>query len=142
MGPVNWIDEKILTPLANRSLRYEASAVRDGMEGEQRVYWHMLIRLAAVALGVLLYDIGPRLVQDLLFAALCGTLAMFALSGMVRVKAYKRGWLEGRQRMVATMREHQRRGSSMDDWLDTEWHYDTTHVQGLPPLPPPRGPME
>lgn len=142
MRPVDWLDEKILTPLTGWVMRREELAVRDGVEGAQRIYWAMLARLAAVAVGVAVYDYVPRLVQDLLVGTLCGALAIAALAGMNRARAYKRGWLEGRQRMRDEYRAHRGRGSSVEDWLDTEFHYDATHVQGLPALPPPRGPMD
>ncbi len=134
LNPLYWID-RFFDKMAEVTMRREALSVTEGQEGLQKIFRVMVVRAVVIFGGIIGYDYVPEGVRTWLFVAMCGGLSLVILSGFNRATAYRRGWMDGRQRMVHGIKQH----DNWEDWLDTEANYDLVHVLGLPPMPHPRG---
>lgn len=138
MGPAEWLDQKLLSPATDWTLRREAVAVTDGIEGSQRAFYIMVGRWVLMLVGVCIYPHLPEGGQDALFVAMMIILAIGTMSGWNRALAYKRGWQEGRRRMIEHFPTECRHvDPRIENWLDAERNFDAVHVMGLPPSLPP-----
>lgn len=128
--------------LTERTLKRERSLVTEGHDAERKLWVRMLV-IGVIGLGaVLTQDWLPSPFMVVANVAVGWLVGQGVFLGVARANAYRSGWIAGRRRMVEQMQAHQERGSTPQDWLDTELNYDVVHVMGLPAVPPQRGPHD
>lgn len=91
----------------------------------------ILLGLALVCCMVRVW-VAPGSGWDVLGGLVLGSLAALgALQGIVRSMAYRGGWLDGRQTMVAALEEAMQRGMPLDAWLQGEFERDMAVLGGV-----------
>lgn len=127
--------EDLLDKASEKSVAAEESLVRDGHDHERRLWLATVIRFVVGMTAMLGYMWTPEPWNGLFGAVLGWVVGTACMASSGRAFAYRRGWLDGRERFIKQMQAHAARGSSAEDWLRTEGDHDMVHVLGLPPLP-------
>lgn len=119
--------DRLTDRLAERNSRMESLFVTEGHDAERSLFRRDMawwVASLGALMGMIWVD-GPW--QAVFSGFLGGVLGASALRGTRRANAYRRGWIDGRLRMVRKIKE----SSSMHDWIDGELTYDMVHVMGL-----------
>lgn len=131
--------EHLLDRLASHTIRSQESLVTQGHDRERRLIFNVAGRFVVglvAMLGVQWWPDTPW--SAALWAVLGLSVGTAAFSPLARASAYKSGWVDGRMRMARQLKAHAERGSTIEDWWETEYLHDAVHVLGLPPTPLPR----
>ena len=113
--------DRMFERIGERALRLEQAYVDDDAKALRALLLSGLTRLAlCVALWVAWWFSEVPMWTTLLAPGAGAASAVFVMGMWTRALAYRRGWLEGRMRMVAALAEAQRRGLDLDDWLEGE----------------------
>lgn len=116
---------KLLDRYVVRSLNNERALVED-LRRARRVFYGCLVLffVAFAAIGVRLWW-GPGSPADWVGGIVLGALSAWgALTGVVRMHAYRSGWLDGRHQMVRALSEGLDRGMTPEEWLQGEFERD------------------
>lgn len=107
-------------------IKLQQRDMRSLVAGEHR--WLLVRGFALFGLGIVALTTmtinGDSWWQMAASGYLGGLVGIVALGGLRRATAYRSGWLEGREAMIAALSESLRRGMTPQEWLVSEYTRD------------------
>lgn len=124
LNPIGWLD-RLFTAQAKRELTDEKTYVVNPRRLRRLFWWDVSTFLTIVALVVVeAWTAESTVVNALVLPIICLLIGRTLLARMVRARAYRNGWLDGRRQMVGSMAEAVQRGFTIEEWLEGEIERD------------------
>lgn len=131
LNPIGWLD-RFLTAQARRELTDEKAYVDNPRRLRRLFLWDVSTFIAILALlPVEALTVESSLVNALVFPVICLLIGRMFLARMIRARAYRNGWLDGRRQMIASMTEAMRRDFTLEEWIQGELERDTEVMRYL-----------
>lgn len=131
LNPVGWLD-RLLTAQAKRELTDEKTYVVNPRRLRRLFLWDVATFLVVFALVLVEgWTAESSIANALALPIIILLIARTMLARMIRARAYRNGWLDGRRHMVASMAEAMQREFTIEEWLEGELERDTEVLRYL-----------
>lgn len=124
LNPVGWVD-RFFTAQAKRQLANEKTYVDNPRRLRRLFLWDVGTFIVILALVVAeAWATESSMVDVFAIPLVILLLGRTLLARLVRARAYRNGWLDGRRQMIGSMTEAMRREMTIEQWLESEMERD------------------